>query len=258
MNDTDVDFLRKLNDGKDFDGHDRRDKLGQCSEDTFEEVMNFFEETVSRLQPFAAVDSAPIPSLKEMEQSIEDDLSQDAYQWLRLVYRYWCSQKGARPLMPSIKVRVLDTASEIDDADPYVCFRRREVRQTRKTRGRDAQVVEKLKKVRLELEQAKLLVQLVKQREELNKENLEISRKVFEQRRQLKEVKETKGIIGEKGDDEDLLVNQKVSSPHRGIRRARTDSNAAHHQAQGAPREQPTTRIDIAYAFCWRAVCARE
>lgn len=213
MNDDDVDCLKKLNDGKDVEGQARKDKLGQCSEDVFEEVMSFFEETSARLQPYANLDNAPILTLDEMENALDDTVSTTAQRWMKLIYQYWVSRKGSRPLMPSIKVRVLDTSNEADDADPYVCFRRREVRQTRKTRGRDAQVVEKLKKLRLELEQARQLVQMVVQREQLNKEDLEVSRKVFEERRKLKDVKVNKQIIGEKGEDEELLVNQKVSLP---------------------------------------------
>ena len=209
MNDDDVEFLGKLNDGKDVDGKPRKDKLSQCTEDTFEEAMNFFEETSARLQPFTTVDNAPILSLDEMERSIDDSVPLEVQKWLKHIYKYWVVKKGSRPLMPTIKVRVLDTSTEADDADPYVCFRRREVRQTRKTRGRDAQVVEKLKKLRLELEQARQLVQMVAQREQLNKEDLEMSRKVFEERRKLKDVKVNKQIIGEKGEDEELLVNQK-------------------------------------------------
>jgi enhancer of polycomb-like protein len=213
MNDDDEEFLGKLNDGKDVNGQLRKDKLNQCSEDNFEEVMNFFEETSARLQPFATVDNAPFLPLEEMERSVDDSISADAQKWFKYIYQYWVSKKGNRPLMPTIKVRVLDTSTEADDADPYVCFRRREVRQTRKTRGRDAQVVEKLKKLRLELEQARQLVQLVVQREQLNKEDLEVCRKVFEERRKLKDVKVNKQIIDEKGEDEGLLVNQKVCLP---------------------------------------------
>ncbi|KAK3717292.1 Enhancer of polycomb-like protein 1 [Vermiconidia calcicola] len=209
MNDDDVEFFGRLNEGKDVNGQPRKDKLSQCSDDTFEEVMNFFEESSTRLQPYANVDNAPILSLEEMESSIDDSISAEAQKWLKPVYQYWVLRKGSRPLMPTIKVRVLDTSNEADDADPYVCFRRREVRQTRKTRGRDAQVVEKLKKLRLELEQARQLVQMVVQREQLNKEDLEVSRKVFDERRKLKDVKVSKQIIGEKGEDEELLVNQK-------------------------------------------------
>lgn len=213
MNDEDAEFLSKLNDGKDVNDEPRKDKLGQCSEDVFEEAMNYLEETTARLQPFASVESVSLPGLDEMERAIDDNLSADAQTWLKPIYQYWWSKKGSRSLMPSIKVRVLDTSNDADDADPYVCFRRREVRQTRKTRGRDAQVVEKLKKLRLELEQARQLVQLVVQREQLNKEDLEISRRVFEERKKLKDVKIDKNIIGEKGEDEELLVNQKVCLP---------------------------------------------
>ena len=116
------------------------------TEDTFEEVMSFFEETSQRLQPFANVDNAPVLSLDDMEQNVDENVSNAAQRWIKVIYQHWAQRKHHnRAIMPTIKVRVLDTTSEADDADPYVCFRRREVRQTRKTRGRDAQVVEKLK-----------------------------------------------------------------------------------------------------------------
>ena len=240
MNDDDVDFLGRLNDGKDVNGQPRKDKLSQCSEDILEEVMNFFEEISARLQPFANVDNAPFLSLEEMERSVDDTVSAEAQKWFKHIYQYWVLRKGSRPIMPAIKVRVLDTSTEADDADPYVCFRRREVRQTRKTRGRDAQVVEKLKKLRLELEQARQLVQLVVQREQLNKEDLEISRKVFEERRKLKDVKVNKQIIGEKGEDEELLVNQKVCYPVVSSLQRPANVFPACSQTQDQARYRPT------------------
>ena len=164
MDDQDVAVRAKLNEGKDFNGNNRKDKLGNCSEDTFEEVMSFFEEASSRLQPFADIDKSPVPTFDEMEQNIDENLSLDAQKWLKLIYPHWVLRKDSRAIMPTVKLRLLDNTSEADDADPYVCFRRREVRQTRKTRGRDAQIVEKLKKLRLELEQARTLVQFVNQR----------------------------------------------------------------------------------------------
>lgn len=213
MDDQDVAVLAKLNEGKDVSGNSRKDKLSNCSEDTFEEVMSFFEETCQRLQPFADIDKSPVPSFEEMERNIDENLSLEAQKWLKLIYPHWMLRKDSKAIMPSIKLRLLDNTSDADDADPYVCFRRREVRQTRKTRGRDAQIVEKLKKLRLELETSRQLVQMVNQREQLNKQNLETSRKVFEQRASLKKVKQERGIIGEKGEDEELLVNQRVRLP---------------------------------------------
>lgn len=213
MDDQDVAVRTKLNEGKDVSGNSRKDKLGNCTEDAFEEVMSFFEETCARLQPFADIDKSPVPSFDEMEQNIDENLSAEAQKWLKPIYPHWMMRKDSRAIMPTVKLRLLDNTSEADDADPYVCFRRREVRQTRKTRGRDAQIVEKLKKLRLELEQARTLVQFVNQREQLNKQSLETSRKVFEERGKLKKVKSERGIIGEKGEDEELLVNQRVSRP---------------------------------------------
>ncbi|KAF2861868.1 hypothetical protein K470DRAFT_192826, partial [Piedraia hortae CBS 480.64] len=208
VDDEDVAFIARLRSGKDFEGHDRHDQLGPCSEDVFEEAINFFEQTSAHLQPFANVDNAPILSFGEMEQSAanEDDLSTDAYRWLSLIYPYWVSRKGSRPLMPTIKARMID-GTDMDDADPYVCFRRREVRQTRKTRGRDAQVVDKLKKLRLEFEQARQLVQMVVQREKSNSSNLEVSKKLFRQRMELNRFKRWMKLTAE--NDEDLLVDQR-------------------------------------------------
>lgn len=250
--DADVEFLARLNDGKDVDGRDRKDKLSQCAVDTFEEVMNFFEETSARLQPYANVDSAPILTLEEMERSPEEEISADAQKWLKPIYKYWVQKKGNRPLMPSIKVRVLDTGSEVDDADPYVCFRRREVRLTRKTRGRDAQVVEKLKKLRLEAQSALELIRMVADRERLKAESLQIDRRVFNERKQLKEVKAAKNIVGEKGDDEELLVNQKPitkSSKGRGDGQQRP---ATIRIRSGDPRSAAPD-VDLPLLEDWRA-----
>ncbi|PIA91819.1 Enhancer of polycomb-like protein 1 [Cercospora beticola] len=244
MDETDNDFLNQnLNEGKDVHGQPLPDKSHQCSEEAFEEAMSFFEEYSLRLRPFATVDDAPVPSLDELEQAREDPLSQEAQHFVKAIYQHWERRKSGHgsPLMPSIKVRVLDTTSEADDADPYVCFRRREVRQTRKTRGRDAQVVEKLKKLRMELEQARQLVQMVREREELNKQNLEITRKVFEERRKLKEVKISKNIVGEKGEDEELLVNQRPQPKPK----SRQDGGRSGATIRLAPRAQSAPENDL-------------
>lgn len=89
-----------------------------------------------------------------------------------------------------------------------MCFRRREVRQIRKTRGRDAQSAEKLRRLRKELEDARQMVAMVRQRELARKEMLSIEKQIFMQRSEVKEMKRKLGI---KDDDEDL-INQKVGA----------------------------------------------
>jgi enhancer of polycomb-like protein len=198
MTSDDVAFLKSYNQKKGKNNH--------CSEDEFEEVMNFFEETTALKQPYAAVDNSPVLSYEELEADFDDTVSESARRFARDIYPHWKNQrllKGNRPLMPSLK---FETNLETDDADPYVCFRRREVRQVRKTRGRDAQVTEKLKKLRKELEEARLLMSQVKRREAVIREQLATDKLIFEQRHAVKELKRRLSI---KGDDDELLITQK-------------------------------------------------
>ncbi|KAL2419764.1 Enhancer of polycomb-like protein 1, partial [Exophiala dermatitidis] len=176
-----------------------------CTEDQFEEVMNFFEETAQAKQPFAAVDSPPVLPLEELQEPFDEDTPAHVRVFSKLIYEHWKARRtatGNRPLAPRLK---FETGQESDDADPYVCFRRRELRQIRKTRNRDAQSADKLRKLRLELETARGILLMVKRRELLRKECMETDRLLFEQRTALRDTKRKLGIKG----DEDLLVNQK-------------------------------------------------
>ena len=199
MTEADDEFLKSFN--------HKRPKVQQCSDDLFEEVMNFFETTSQAKQPFAAVDNPPVVPYEEMEAAFDDDdLSDDARKFAEPVYEHWKDQRlkrGNKPLLPRLK---FETGQDTDDIDPYVCFRRREVRQTRKTRGRDAQVAEKLRSLRQELESARMLVAKVKERENLRKEQLRLDKQIFEQRSAVRRHKQEHGI---EGGDEDL-INQKV------------------------------------------------
>lgn len=78
----------------------------------------------------------------------------------------------------------------------------------RKTRGRDAHSAEKLKKLRKELEEARQLMALIRQREITKREQLAVERQLFEQRSSLRQVKHNLPDQYKEGDD-DLLVNQK-------------------------------------------------
>ncbi|KAL9064122.1 MAG: hypothetical protein Q9157_007944, partial [Trypethelium eluteriae] len=209
-----------------------RNSIGPCSEDAFEEVISFFEATAQTKQPFAAVDNPPVIPYDEMEDAFDDTIDPSARAFARDIYSHWKAQRvkrGNRPLMSNLK---FETGQETDDADPYVCFRRREVRQVRKTRGRDAQVTEKLKKLRKELEDARYLVHMVKQRELLRKEQLAIDRKIFEQRSEVKKVKRDLGV---KGDDEDLINQKPVPKPSK----LKTDATIA-QRAPGTILRPPT------------------
>lgn len=199
MNLDDEVWLKKFN--------TKKSKLSQCSEDQFEEVMNFFEQTSLLKQPFANVDNAPVLSYADMEAAFDETIEDVSRRFAKDIYEHWKSrreQDSNQPLMPTLKFERNQGTEE--DSDPYVCFRRREIRQTRKTRGRDAQITEKLKKMRHELEQARQLLATVKQREILRRDQLQMEKTLFLKRC---EVKETKRNLNIKDDDEDLIT-QKV------------------------------------------------
>lgn len=184
-----------------------------CTEDQFEEVMNFFEETAQTKQPFAAVDSPPVLPLEELQEQFDNTIPPHVKNLSKFLYEHWKARRtitGNRGLAPRLK---FETGQETDDSDPYVCFRRRELRQIRKTRNRDAQSADKLRKLRLELETARNLLLMVKRREFLRKETLEMDRLVFEQRQAFRETKRKLGMKG----DEDLLINQKVTTSKKAL-----------------------------------------
>lgn len=95
--------------------------------------------------------------------------------------------------MPSLR---LDNGLH-DDTDPYVCFRRRETKPVRKTRRTDQQSLEKLRKLRAELETARSLLEMVTRREKLRKESLVTEHSIFNQRCMLREMQQQLGIKDE-------------------------------------------------------------
>ncbi|KAF2004429.1 hypothetical protein P154DRAFT_519302 [Amniculicola lignicola CBS 123094] len=215
MNSDDAAFLKVYN--------QKRGKNIHCSEDEFEQVMNFFEEMSQTKQPYATVDNTPVLPYEDFESEFDETISELARRFAKDIYVHWKNQrllKGNRMLMPTLK---FETNLDTDDSDPYVCFRRREVRQVRKTRGRDAQVTEKIRKLRKELEEARFLMAQVKKREMAQRDQLAIDKQIFEQRAQVKELKRKLSI---KADDEELLITQKpppkpnkikIDVPNRGV-----------------------------------------
>jgi enhancer of polycomb-like protein len=200
MTEDDDVFLKSYN--------QKRAASAQLSEDDFERIMEVFEDTSHVKAPFASIDQTIVP-YDEMLEGLQELDGAKVMSHAKELYEYWKSRRQAlnnQPLHPTLK---FEKHQESDEADPYVCFRRREVRQTRKTRARDVQITEKIKRLRKELEDARQLILAAHNREVLKAEMLKADRAIFEVRAQLKEHKIRLGI---KTDDEDL-INQKVGSP---------------------------------------------
>lgn len=100
MNEEDDDFFKSLN--------KKRNASTQCSEDQFEEVMNFFEDTAQAKQPYAAVDSPPVLTYEEIENSFDENIDDQARTFARDIYEHWKRRRlaaGNKSLITGLKVR---------------------------------------------------------------------------------------------------------------------------------------------------------
>lgn len=263
MTEEDDKFLKEMNEKL----AQRKDASTQCTEDQFEEAMNFFEETAKSQQPFSSMgEPPPILSWEDMQNAFDENVDDAVRIFAKDIYEHWkaCREKNENhPIHPTLKLKIMDSTNDTDDNDPYVCFRRREVRQIRKTRGRDAQSVEKLKRLRRELEEARQLVAFVRQREITKKEQLAVERQVFEQRSALRECKRTLPEPLNQGDEE-LLINQKVSmiiltlSPSLILAATKEEASPGHHAArchQSAKTSPKARRPDVRPRACSARGC---
>lgn len=202
MNEEDSDWLLKFNGSK-------RLRENYCSEDVFELIMNQFEAITNEKQPCLHMDVSRIADFSEFESAFVNSPISSYRHFAKQIYPYWKHRRvsnNGKQLMPTLRFE----ENEKDDGDPYICFRRREVRQIRKTRRSDAQSSEKLRKLRLELEQARNLIELVVRREQLKKESILLEQCIFNQRCHVKEIKRKLGIK----DDDDDLISQKRKKTH--------------------------------------------
>lgn len=87
MTEEDDVFLKILNQKRD-------PAIDPCTEDIFEEVMNFFEETAQLKQPYASVDNPPVLSFAEMEDTMDATLEDPMKPWAKEIYEHWKSRRS--------------------------------------------------------------------------------------------------------------------------------------------------------------------
>lgn len=220
-------------------GHQR------CSEDDFEKIMEVYESTAEHHAPYAAVDNTPVVTFEVMEPTLKDEFGEKIRSYALDIYEWWKLSRensGNTPLQPSLK---FEMHQDSDDGDPYVCFRRRDVRQTRKTRARDVQSTEKLKRLRKELDAGRRLVELSLERERAKRDTIKIDKQVFEQRAAVKKIRQDKQI---KADDMDL-INQKVCFCSRPTFRKCTDISKPQKrkplEVMGQMQRGPGTQLQL-------------
>lgn len=117
------------------------------------------------------------------------------------IYEHWKARKIERKgstIHPMLKFEDPNANEKENDNDPYVCFRRREFRQARKTRRADTLGAERIRLLQKSLHRARDLIMSVSQRELLKLETWETDHAIFKLR---SEAKSLKRAVGVKGDD---------------------------------------------------------
>lgn len=195
MDETDDEWLVKFNTGKSDNT--------RISEDAFEWIVYQFESAINTKQPFLSTAPESILSFEELESAFDEEQSvaKPYKAFAKFVYPHWRTRRVAnlgKPIMPLLRYE----ENAKDDGDPYVCFRRREIRQVRKTRQTGQSATVRLRNLRTELQQARDMAEMVLKREQLKRASLLADQALFEQRCLVKDLKRKLGI---KGEDEDLI-----------------------------------------------------
>ncbi|KAJ2956067.1 hypothetical protein NQZ79_g8040 [Umbelopsis isabellina] len=177
----------------------------KISEDQFEQVMWELESLANDTMPFLSVDPSQIPPFDELESHFKTPSLLPLQTAAKHIYEHWKERRlknAGKPIFPILK---FDETGLRSDTDPYVCFRRRETKPVRKTRRTDQQSLEKLRKLRAEMETARNLLEMVLRREKMRKESLAIEHTIFDKKCMLREMQRQLGIK----EDEDLLFSKK-------------------------------------------------
>lgn len=159
------------------------------------------------------------------------------------IYEHWKTRKIIRkgkPIHASLKFEDPNASEKDNDNDPYICFRRREFRQARKTRRADTLGAERIRLLQKSLHRARNLVTNVCQREIIKLETYEREHQIFKLRSEAKSIKRAVGVKGDdylfyphkrkkivkpKIEEEDKEVSSIPGTKIKGNKRSKLDTN---------------------------------
>lgn len=121
------------------------------------------------------------------------------------VYTHWKDRRTERKgktIMPTLNY------DETNDGDPYVCFRRRDIRATRKTRRTDNFSIERMQKLQVEMRAAHLLCSMVLRRETEKAAQVKAEKEVWEAKWKLYETKRKWPSLGVTKEEEELITGK--------------------------------------------------
>ncbi|KAJ2615317.1 Enhancer of polycomb-like protein 1 [Coemansia sp. RSA 1365] len=224
MDDEDMEWLEAHNKSAD----------SKMSVDEFEQAMDQLE-TVTRDMVFLRTED--IPSLDHLAALAADREKAFSQKAAEQVFTHWKRRREQREFKTvTASLQMEDTSKT--EIDPYVCFRRREVRQGRKTRRADQRSLEQLRRLRINLAMAAQLLELCVERENSKRETVEEAQRVARQRAEVLRMRRRLSVST--GNWDDLFVPPQQSQ--QGQQRKRLngrDSQRARAAAAAASTRRP-------------------
>ncbi|KAL0096382.1 enhancer of polycomb-like-domain-containing protein [Phycomyces blakesleeanus] len=172
----------------------------EMNEVTFENIMHHIEAVVEQNFPHLYLDPSQVPAFNNIYPLFPEHSNIRSQTGLEQIYLHWkkkCQHRQGRSIIPRVRHEDLIKG----DGDPYVCFRRRETKALRKTRQSDQHALDRLRKLRTQMENARNLLEMVLRREKHRKESLVLEHTVFDSRCKLRAYQRQLGI----NDDEDIF-----------------------------------------------------
>ncbi|KAJ1934760.1 Enhancer of polycomb-like protein 1, partial [Kickxella alabastrina] len=177
----------------------------------FEAAMDALE-ALTRDMIFTCVEDVPtLEYLLEYAAERDRPLGKKTTQ---AIYDYWRQRRAQNKFKPIIPQLQRDDLAHKAEIDPFVCFRRREVRQGRKTRRADQRSLEQLRKLRINLASVSQLLEMCGEREREKTQWIECAQEVAQNRRKVLKMRRRLNVSG---DGDDLFV-----PPQQALQKKRT------------------------------------
>ncbi|KAI9480243.1 hypothetical protein BDB00DRAFT_857951 [Zychaea mexicana] len=157
--------------------------------------MSQIESTVNSQLPHLSLDPAQTPQPMDLLDMLPNSFRSSRFE-LGPILEHWRARRLKREGKSIIPIVQYEDIPK-NEIDPYVCFRRREIKPVRKTRRTDQQSFERLRKLRMEMEKARGLLEMVLRREKIRRESLFQEHAVFEKRCEIREYQRLLGIKDE-------------------------------------------------------------
>lgn len=218
--DEDLEWLKTFNERE--EGSSATSGTLKIDDDIFEYIMGVFELWVDKSAPMLHTDLALLPAFEDMSSvflttppaaffpayEVPKRLppSHQLVRMARNVWAHWKNRKEkrhGRSIIPQLN------QDETNDGDPYVCFRRRDTKNQRKTRNKDTSSVDRIQRIQGEMMQAQTLVLLTVQREKQKRKQQKVEKETWDARWNLLDLKRKHPNLALSSEEEVLLFSTK-------------------------------------------------